>query len=100
MIQRKPPAESGNPIKIVTGKKNCSMVRMESSAASHLVASLELDRQYHDFVKLSPYKIDDTEMTRLLIHGTLHLLGHDHQREEEARAMEAAEEKLWAVLAA
>ena len=42
----------------------------------------------------------DTEMTRLLIHGTLHLLGHDHQREEEARAMEAAEESLWAVLVA
>jgi aspartate kinase len=66
MIQRKPPADSGNPIKIVTGKKNCAMVRMESSAASHLVASLELDRQYHDFVKLSPYVVDDTEMTRLL----------------------------------
>ena len=66
MIQRKPPADSGNPIKIVTGKKNCSMVRMESAAASHLVASLELDRQYHDFVKLSPYMVDDTEMTRLL----------------------------------
>jgi len=66
MIQRKPPADSGNPIKIVTGKKNCAMVRMESEAASHLVASLHLDRQYHDFVKLSPYTLDDTEMTRLL----------------------------------
>jgi probable rRNA maturation factor len=42
----------------------------------------------------------DAEMTRLLIHGTLHLLGHDHQREEEARAMEAVEESLWAVLVA
>ena len=42
----------------------------------------------------------DAEMTRLLIHGTLHLLGHDHQREEEARAMEAAEDSLWAVLVA
>jgi probable rRNA maturation factor len=42
----------------------------------------------------------DTEMTRLLIHGTLHLLGHDHQREEEARAMEAAEDSLWAVVVA
>lgn len=40
----------------------------------------------------------DAEMTRLLIHGTLHLLGYDHQREEEARAMEAAEDRLWAVL--
>jgi aspartate kinase len=66
MIQKRPPADSGNPIKIVTGKKNCAMVRMESAAASHLVASLELDRQYHDFVKLSPYTVDDTEMTRLL----------------------------------
>jgi aspartate kinase len=66
MIQKKPPMDKSNPIKIVTGKKNCSMVRMESVAASHLVASLELDRQYHDFVKLSPYMIDDTEMTRLL----------------------------------
>jgi aspartate kinase len=66
MIQRKPPAGSGNPIKIVTGKKNCSMVRMESAAASHLVASLELGRQYHDFIKLSPYRVDDTEITRLL----------------------------------
>jgi aspartate kinase len=67
-IQKKPPPVLGhaNPIKIVTGKRNCAMVRMESTAASHLVASLQLDRQYHDFVKLSPYMIDDTEMTRLL----------------------------------
>ena len=42
----------------------------------------------------------DDEMTRLLIHGTLHLLGYDHQREEEARAMEAAEDSLWAVVLA
>jgi aspartate kinase len=66
LIHRKPPADSGNPIKIVTGKKNCAMVRMESLTASHLVASLQLDRQYHDFIKLSPYMVDDTEMTRLL----------------------------------
>ncbi|HEX2557469.1 MAG TPA: aspartate kinase, partial [Nitrososphaera sp.] len=66
-IQRKPPLQdSTNPIKIVTGKRNCAMVRMESNASSHLVASLELDRQYHDFVKLSPYMVDGTEMTRLL----------------------------------
>jgi rRNA maturation RNase YbeY len=39
-------------------------------------------------------------MARLLIHGTLHLLGYDHQRAEEARAMEAAEESLWAVVVA
>ena len=38
------------------------------------------------------------EMTRLLIHGTLHLLGYDHQREEEARVMQAAEDRLRAVV--
>lgn len=66
-----------NPIKIVTGKKNCAVVRMESIAASHLVASLERDKQYHDFVKLSPYTIDDTEITRLLF------LDADYVRRQE-----------------
>jgi rRNA maturation RNase YbeY len=42
----------------------------------------------------------DAEMARLLIHGTLHLLGYDHQREKEARAMEAAEDRFWAVVVA
>jgi aspartate kinase len=42
------------------------MVRMESIAASHLAAALERDKHYHDFVKLSPYMVDDTEMTRML----------------------------------
>jgi aspartate kinase len=77
IIQRKPPQESGNPIKIVTGKKNCAMVRMESISASHFIAALERDKQYHDFVKLSPYMIDDTEMTRLLF------LDADYVRRQE-----------------
>jgi len=42
----------------------------------------------------------DAEMTRLLIHGTLHLLGYDHQGEEETRAMEATEDSLWTVVVA
>lgn len=53
-------------IKIVTGKKNCAIVRMESIAASHLAALLEKQRQYHDFVKLSPYNMDNLEVTRFL----------------------------------
>lgn len=53
-------------IKIVTGKRNCAIVRMESIAASYLIASLEKDKQYYNFLKLSPYKVDDTEITRLL----------------------------------
>lgn len=30
-------------------------------------------------------------LTHLLIHGTLHLLGHDHETEEEAKIMETLE---------
>lgn len=40
----------------------------------------------------------DDEVARLLIHGTLHLLGHDHVRDEEARAMRAEERRLWRTL--
>jgi aspartate kinase len=58
--------QSGNLVKIVTGKRNCAIVRMESIAASHLLASLESDKQYHDFLKLSPYKKEGVEITRIL----------------------------------
>ncbi|MDN5845434.1 MAG: aspartate kinase [Candidatus Nitrosocosmicus sp.] len=58
--------ESEAKIKIVTGKKNCAIVRMESIAASHIAALFEKQRQYHDFIKLSPYKKDNLEMTRFL----------------------------------
>jgi probable rRNA maturation factor len=37
----------------------------------------------------------DEEVARLLIHGTLHLLGYDHERIEDARAMRAEERRLW-----
>ena len=36
----------------------------------------------------------DRELARLAIHGILHLLGHDHEREDEARAMRAEERRL------
>ena len=58
--------EDSSLIKIVTGKRNCAIVRMESIAASYLIASLEKDKQYYNFLKLSPYKVDDIEITRLL----------------------------------
>lgn len=36
----------------------------------------------------------DDELLRLLIHGVLHLLGHDHEREDEARVMAREERRL------
>jgi aspartate kinase len=79
MIQKNLPLDENNLLKIVTGKRNCAIVRMESIAASHLIASIERDMQYHDFVKLSPYKKDDTEITRLLF------LDADYVRRQERR---------------
>ena len=35
------------------------------------------------------------EVTRLLIHGTLHLLGWNHEELEEARRMQVEERRLW-----
>jgi len=58
--------EDSSLIKIVTGKRNCAIVRMESIAGSYLIASLEKDKQYYNFLKLSPFKVDDIEITRLL----------------------------------
>jgi probable rRNA maturation factor len=37
----------------------------------------------------------DAEVARLLIHGTLHLLGHDHETDDQARTMRAEERRLW-----
>ncbi|MGH7337938.1 MAG: rRNA maturation RNase YbeY, partial [Myxococcota bacterium] len=42
----------------------------------------------------------DDEVLRLLIHGTLHLLGYDHERRDEARRMRAEERRMWKVLRA
>lgn len=36
----------------------------------------------------------EQEIERLMIHGVLHLLGHDHQEPEETRRMKAAERRL------
>ena len=36
------------------------------------------------------------EVTHLLIHGVLHLLGHDHEKDDEAEVMEAEERRIWA----
>jgi probable rRNA maturation factor len=41
----------------------------------------------------------DDELARLLIHGVLHLVGHDHQEDAEAARMRAEERRLWRALA-
>ncbi len=37
----------------------------------------------------------DEVVARLLIHGVLHLIGHDHEKDEEALWMVAEERRIW-----
>lgn len=40
----------------------------------------------------------DAHWAHMVVHGTLHLLGHDHQSDPEAEAMEALEQRILAGL--
>ena len=39
----------------------------------------------------------DDELALLVVHGVLHLLGHDHEDDEEAEVMEALEQRILAL---
>ncbi|HEX5457933.1 MAG TPA: aspartate kinase [Candidatus Nitrosotalea sp.] len=65
-IERNPSEKNGHPLKIVTGKKNCSIVRIEKEASERLFHSLDRDKRYSEFVVLSPFTKDDIEFTRIL----------------------------------
>jgi aspartate kinase len=65
-IERKPNVKNGHPLKIVTGKKNCAILRIESESAQRLFESLEKDKRYSEFVVLSPFTKDGIEFTRIL----------------------------------
>lgn len=65
-IRRNPGDDGSHPLKIVTGKKNCAIMRMERDSAQNLLASLEHERRYSEYVVLSPFARDGTEFTRVL----------------------------------
>lgn len=65
IIQKTIPPSEGNPIKIVTGKGNCAIMRLEMAQSTDLL--LDLDRrQYGEFVMLSPFVWDGTRFARIL----------------------------------
>jgi aspartate kinase len=65
-IKRRSDNQNGHPLKIVTGKKNCAILKIESEAAQRLLESLEKDKRYSEFIILSPFTKDDIEFTRIL----------------------------------
>ena len=56
----------GHPIKIVTGKENCAIFRIETSSIQKLLISLDKDKRYSEFVILSPFAKDGIEFSRIL----------------------------------
>ena len=65
-IQRNPDDKSGHPLKIVTGKKNCAILRIESEMIRDLLVSLDKDKRYSEFIVLSPFTKDGIEFSRIL----------------------------------
>lgn len=65
-IKRNPDAKNGHPLKIVTGKRNCAIFRIETKSAERLLDSLENDKRYSEYIILSPYTRDGVEFTRIL----------------------------------
>lgn len=66
VIKRRPDEKNGHPLKIVTGKKNCAILRIENASAQRLLESLENDKHYSEFIILSPFTRDGIEFARIL----------------------------------
>ncbi|MGY5140903.1 MAG: amino acid kinase family protein [Candidatus Nitrosopumilus sp. Bin_571-38] len=65
-IKRSLEKQEGHPIKIVTGKENCSIFRIETNCIQKLLTSLEKDKHYSEFIILSPFTKDGLEFSRIL----------------------------------
>ncbi len=65
-IKRTLDEQKGHPIKIVTGKENCAIFRIETSSIQKLLTSLDKDKRYSEFIILSPFTKDGIEFSRIL----------------------------------
>ncbi len=66
IIKRVLDEQKGHPIKIVAGKENCAIFRIETSCIQKLLTSLEKDKRYSEFIILSPFTKDGIEFSRIL----------------------------------
>ena len=65
-IKRELEYQKDHPIKIVTGKENCAIFRIETNSIQRLLTSLEKDKRYSEFIILSPFTKDGVELSRIL----------------------------------
>ena len=65
-IKRRLDELKGHPIKLVTGKENCAIFRIETNSIQKLLISLEKDKRYSEFIILSPFTKDGIAFSRIL----------------------------------
>ncbi|MCP8312832.1 MAG: aspartate kinase [archaeon] len=65
-IQKEAPYEGNNPIKIVTGKKDCIILKIRERDKLSLRDYLEKNRRFEGFTELRPYKRGDEWVSKLL----------------------------------
>ncbi len=65
-IQREASHEDSNPIKIVTGKKDCIILKIRERNKLSLRDYLGKNRRFEGFTELRPYKKDDEWVSKLL----------------------------------
>ena len=66
VIRRRIDGSGGHPLKIVAGRKNCAIVRLESDASHAMQKSLRQKMRYSEYVVLSPFTRDGTDFSRIL----------------------------------
>jgi aspartate kinase len=66
IIKRVPDSRNDHPIKIITGKENCAIFKIETNSAQKLLISLEKDKRYNEYVILSPFTKDGVDFSRIL----------------------------------
>jgi len=76
---------------------------LEGAHAAHrgaLLGDVVIDVEQADRQARRARRSLDAELAKLLVHGVLHLLGHDHERADEARRMRREERRLLRALGA
>ena len=66
MIRRYIEDGDSNPIKIVTGRKDCAILEVEQSKSGSLYDFLEGIKKYYEFTELRPYVKNDVRTARIL----------------------------------
>lgn len=67
IIQKAVSDRSGNPIKIVTGKKDCAIMELNKSKRDSLEDYLKCARRHTDFLELGPYDKEGKSLARFLL---------------------------------